>query len=306
MAGKTVKRTMADGTVKTYTYDRRKARVGTVEALIVAYRTSPEYAALAKSTKHNRARCLDQIGEVYGASLVADIRRRHIKGMRDKLAHTPGWANEIVKTWKVIMELAVEDEIVVSNVARGVKRLAIGSYRRWTQEEVTQALSAAPENLRRAIILGLYTGQRGGDVIRMTWADYDGAGIAVVQEKTGAKLWIPAHRNLRAELDAWKKDASSLTILVDGRGHPWGLRGSFSRAIARVAPKGAVFHGLRKAAAALLAEAGCSTNEIAAITGHKTLGMLSHYTAEADQKVRASAAIVKLENYGAKGGKGND
>jgi integrase len=44
-----------------------------------------------------------------------------------------------------------------------------------------------------------------------------------------------------------------------------------------------------------LAEAGCSTHEIAAITGHETLAMVELYTRGADQKRRAAAAIQKLE-----------
>jgi integrase len=59
--------------------------------------------------------------------------------------------------------------------------------------------------------------------------------------------------------------------------------------------KGLVFHGLRKAAAVRLAEAGCSTHEIAAITGHETLAMVELYTKGAEQKRRAVAAIQKLE-----------
>ena len=42
-------------------------------------------------------------------------------------------------------------------------------------------------------------------------------------------------------------------------------------------------HGLRKAAATRLANAGCSVNEIAAITGHKSLREIAHYTSAADQ-----------------------
>lgn len=45
----------------------------------------------------------------------------------------------------------------------------------------------------------------------------------------------------------------------------------------------------------LLAEAGCSAMEIAAITGHKTLGMISFYTKGADQERMATAAIVRLQ-----------
>jgi len=55
------------------------------------------------------------------------------------------------------------------------------------------------------------------------------------------------------------------------------------------------FHGLRKSAAARLAEAGCSIEEIAAITGHKTLAMIQHYTKEAEQKKLAANAMAKME-----------
>jgi integrase len=55
-------------------------------------------------------------------------------------------------------------------------------------------------------------------------------------------------------------------------------------------------HGLRKAVCCRLAEAGCSEKQIAAITGHKTLRMLQHYTEAADQKRLARSAIEHLGN----------
>jgi integrase len=71
----------------------------------------------------------------------------------------------------------------------------------------------------------------------------------------------------------------------------------FSAATNAIKPlAGVTFHGLRKTAASRLAEAGCSTHEIAAITGHKTLAMVELYTRGADQKRRATAAIFRLEN----------
>jgi integrase len=48
-------------------------------------------------------------------------------------------------------------------------------------------------------------------------------------------------------------------------------------------PERASFHGLRKAAARRLAEAGCSANVIAAVTGHKSLREVARYTMAADQ-----------------------
>jgi integrase len=60
-------------------------------------------------------------------------------------------------------------------------------------------------------------------------------------------------------------------------------------------PERCVTHGLRKAATRRLAEAGCSANEIAAITGHATLVEVSRYTKAAEQKRLAKAAIRRLE-----------
>ena len=50
-------------------------------------------------------------------------------------------------------------------------------------------------------------------------------------------------------------------------------------------------HGLRKACATRLANAGCSVNEIAAITGHASVREIAHYTAKADQGRLARQAL---------------
>ncbi len=53
-------------------------------------------------------------------------------------------------------------------------------------------------------------------------------------------------------------------------------------------------HGLRKACARRLAEAGATANEIASVTGHKTLSEVQRYTDQADRVDMANAAIEKL------------
>jgi Phage integrase family len=60
-------------------------------------------------------------------------------------------------------------------------------------------------------------------------------------------------------------------------------------------PHRCVTHGLRKAAARRLAEAGCTANEIASITGHSTLQEVSRYTKAAEQRMLAKTAIKRLE-----------
>jgi integrase len=66
-------------------------------------------------------------------------------------------------------------------------------------------------------------------------------------------------------------------------------------------PAGLTAHGLRKAACRRLAEAGRSTNEIAAISGHKSLREVERYTRAASQLHMAKAAKAGLrEALGAK------
>lgn len=53
-------------------------------------------------------------------------------------------------------------------------------------------------------------------------------------------------------------------------------------------------HGLRKTASAMLAQSGCTEQEIMAITGHRTSKEVIRYTRSASQKVRAANAMQKL------------
>ncbi|MBP2310156.1 tyrosine-type recombinase/integrase [Azospirillum melinis] len=143
----------------------------------------------------------------------------------------------------------------------------------------------------------------------MGWRAYDGTAIESRQGKTGLPIWVPAHRDLRAILDAERSRRSigpgdrDTSILAGARGGPLtpaGFRARFFAVIREVTEEewvrpGLTFHGLRHTAATLLAEAGCDTKDIMAITGHKTVAMAEHYARRANLKKRATAAIGLME-----------
>jgi len=317
MARKTVKRKLADGTVKTYSYARgaEAPRLRTVETVAFEYRASPQYRSLKPASKKLYDRFLSSIVDEFGHIEIAKIKRRHVLAHRDAIASKPAMANELHKVWTKVLSFAVEREYIPYHPALRIRKLAGGEHARWPEALVERAMTPGvfPEHLRRAVVVAVYTGQRAGDCIRMTWADYDGTAIALVQQKTGKRMSVPCHSALRKELDAWReearRDGKATTILTRADGLPWSRPDLFSAVFGQllrrtkdgkpVRPEfsGLVFHGLRKVAAARLAEAGCSVHEIAAITGHSTLSMVEHYTREADQLNRASAAITKLENW---------
>jgi integrase len=118
---------------------------------------------------------------------------------------------------------------------------------------------------------------------------------------------MPAHPMLRALLD--QAPRHSPLVVVGARGEPYTgsrFRARFGKLIRqlreaeRVAP-GLTFHGLRVTTATMLAEAGCDTQTIMAITGHTTEAMVAHYRREADQKQRAKTAIRRLDFAGKRG-----
>jgi integrase len=120
----------------------------------------------------------------------------------------------------------------------------------------------------------------------------NGDTVRVTQSKTGTQLTIALHPELRALLDELPND--NLTYLTTAFGKPFTAArfGNWFRdACDDAGLKNQSAHGLRKAAARRLAEAGCTTKQIAAITGHKTLSEVERYTASADQERMAREAI---------------
>lgn len=310
-AERVVRHTLADGTVKEYRYSPYRGKpnpnrpgADSIAALIEAYRSSPKWHALAEPTKRMYLiylRAFDKAGHLD----VKDVRRRDILLLHDRIATTrgPGAAKGFLRASSALFNWAVDREWIEHSPVTRIKTAPSKALRAWTRDEADAALADLPEHLRRVVILGLYTGQRRGDLISMPWTAYDGETIRLTQQKTGEKMVIPCHAALKAELDQWQaqwKDANDtdLTILRDGHGKPWQptlLSHYLPEALARIGlPRGLNVHGLRKLAAANLADAGCSTHEIAAVTGHRTLAMVQLYTRSADQERLASAAIVRL------------
>ena len=304
-AGRTVRHKMADGTVKEYRYESYKASPGTraadsLSALIEAYRRSPEWHALAERSRIVYAlylRPLDKVGHTPAAS----VKRGDILALRDGIAagRGQGAANGFHRAAAALFTWAVDREWMEHTPVARIKPLPGGHLRAWTPDEAARAIAKLKEHFRRVVILALYTGQRRGDLCAMGWSAYDGRTIRLVQQKTGAPLVLPVHPALKAEMDAWKAGATATTILTNAKGLPWKpqvLSQTLPVQLRRIGlSEDLNVHGLRKLAAANLADAGCSTHEIAAITGHKSLAMLQLYTATADQERLAGAAILRLQ-----------
>ena len=113
------------------------------------------------------------------------------------------------------------------------------------------------------------------------------------EPKTGQ---VRVHR-YRSAWEATPQIPAQLSIETDrGRAFSPERFGTWIANVCRAAgvPEGFSAHEPRKSAARRLAEAGASTHEIAAITGHKTLKEIERYTEAADCTRNAEAAMRKL------------
>ena len=300
-----VRKRLADGTVKVYEYryapvSRNKPApfaADSLRDLIAAYQRSPEWNALAPRSQQNyigSLRHLDRIKHLTATGL----KRRDVLSLRDAIAAGigPGAANAFVAAFAAMLSWARDRGWIEASPADRIKAIPGGRLPTWGEEDLTRILDKASAAVRRALLFAVHTGQRRGDLIAARWPDVAGGIWRVTQEKTGAKLAIPLHPDLVAEMAQW--DRTAVTVLAGEHGRPW-RRDMLSMAVKRVADRaglpGLNIHGLRKLAAVRLAEAGCSAHEIAAITGHASLTQVAAYTREADQGRLAKAAILRLQ-----------
>jgi integrase len=265
-----------------------RSKPGTVSAAIVGYISSPSFRSLSKNTQSDRAGVLEKFRQEHGDKGVATLQRHHVERMLAKKP-TPATALHLFTALKELMGYAVRIGLRKDDPTQGVKRpkydARSGLYA-WTEADIEKFEARHPVGTRErlAMALGLFTGQRRSDVMRMGWQHVRQGTITVRQQKTGTELTLPLHPTLMSILNSTPR--TQLTFLVSSLDLPFSKPGfsNFFRKACRAAglPEKATFHGLRKAAARRLAEAGCSASLIASITGHRSLKEVEFYTRSAD------------------------
>jgi integrase len=269
--------------------------------LIARYRKSAEFNALRPLTRLDYDKTLDLIVAELGEQPFALTTSKMIKQVRDDHAATPRKAHKFKQMVSRLYSWAAEEGLAEINPAAPIKRLKVRAkaITPWSESEIAAFLSTAPLWLQTPILLALYTGQRREDVVRMTWADYQGAIIRVKQSKTGEPLDIACHKALRSHLSSIRT-AFGGPIARNAKGKPF-TANSLSQALRRQVegmegfPKDRSMHGLRYAAAARLDEAGCTLAEAVAVLGHRTYQMAHRYMA---QRRASEAAMAKQEARG--------
>jgi integrase len=252
-----------------------RSKPGTLNALIATYYCSPEFKGLRDSTKATYRGIIERFRVQHGDKRVAAIERKHIKAIIGSMSDRPAAANNLLDRLKALMTLAIDigmrkDDPTLRMRGYGSKG---DGFHTWTEDDIAAFETRHPigSKARLALALMLYTGQRRSDAVTMGWQHVAGGRIKVRQQKTDARLEVPMHPTLREVMAATPRE--NMTFLVTACGKPFtpaGFGNWFRERCNEAGLPHCSAHGLRKAAARRLAEAGCSNQQIKAITGHKT------------------------------------
>jgi len=276
----------------------RRIKPGSVAAVIAEYYDSQQFFTSKRAgTQRMRRGILERFRAVYGDRLMVSLPAEWIEALLDQ--KPPHAARSWLATLRSLCQFALKRRYLRADPTANIKFTSIkgDGFHTWTDDEIAQfeAHHAIGTKPRLALALLLYTAQRRSDMVRMGRQHIRDGVLTVKQQKTSKPLAIPVHPDLQAVLDA--TPSTALTFLLTATGKPYSPN-HFSETFrewcdAAGLPKRCTAHGLRKAACRRLAEAGCSANEIMAISGHATMKELVRYTAAADQARLARNAMTR-------------
>ncbi len=287
---------------------------GTISHLCDATLRSPDYRSKSEGYRGNIARHVTAIQARVGDAIARDLRDRHISA--DLSALPPAVAQMRLKAWRMLCKHGLVIGAITEDPSASIARPKLpksDGHPPWSRDQIDAFRARWPMGSTTRAIFELlhWTGCRISDAVTLSrgMVDRDGV-LAYRQQKTGSLAYVPwtcALPNHAAALaadrammhEALMATAGHMTFIVTKSGRPRSAKaiGGDVSAAARAAGVARSAHGLRKSRAVALAEAGASTHQIGAWTGHDSLSEIAHYTKAAERR-KAVMGTERVGNIG--------
>jgi integrase len=293
-------------------------------------------STLSPRTQSDYKKKLTDIEKKFGSMPLAACELKETRGIlrrwRDELSVTsPRQADYTWAIMSAVFKHGIQYGDITTNPCALAGRLYDGSR--------VEVIRTSPQvgaflhqthyaHMHLPLLIGLWTGQREGDILRLKWSAYDGQVIRLKQRKgqrrgkkknASAIVVIPVAEPLKIALDSARAARLTAkvrplkiedeTICLNSDGEPWregrdgfnGFISSFRKAKEKAGVEGVTFGDLRGTAVTRLALSGCTVPEICSITGHshaEANAILEAHYLHRDPAI-AWNAIRKLEALGA-------
>ena len=261
------------------------------------------------------------------------ITKEHVLSFRNaqigRLSTTS--VNHDLKVIKMLLRAAKRDGYLVDDPSEFVETIAEKRREKtrripFTLDQIRAVRAVADDEWRSMIMFGLYTGQRLGDVARLTWAnlDLEKGQVRLITGKTDAALTIPMCPPLRAHIETLTtpdkrpdlavlhpRACASVERQNDKSGN---LSNQFADLLAlaglrkkqphrkttgegrggRHKTEALSFHCLRHTAVTVLKEAGIPAAVVQALIGHESAQISELYTTVGEEALAKAAAAFPL------------
>lgn len=209
-----------------------------------------------------------------------DIKPKHVALFRRNLAATPGIANHCLSVLRITFDYLLEEQLVESNPAVGIKRVEQAPRERLLSQAEFDAIHAkAVPRLQCMMDLMYLTGQRLMDVVNIHESQIGVDGLYFKQAKTGKRLAVRWTPELRGAVDRARalNPVRSLTLFRGRRGTPPGyrsVRAQWRQACALAGVQDAQARDIRAMAAT---EVDQQDGDAQALLGHSTPATTNRY-----------------------------
>ena len=173
----------------------KRTKPGSVSAVIASYYSSLEFRSLAGGTQKMRRAILERFRAAHGDKPIALLPTKFIAVVLGTMK--PFAARNWLKTIRHLTQYCIAQEMCAADPTQGIKlpRAKTDGHHTWTDNEIAQYEAAHPvgSNARLALALGVYTGLRRGDAVKVGPQHLRNGVLTVRQEKTGGTIRIPVH-----------------------------------------------------------------------------------------------------------------
>ncbi len=307
-------RRVEDEMVRGVYINRAPSERMTVEAALDKYEKdiTPTKKAFTQRAEAGRVK---QLKKFFGKYSLAAVTPDLVATYRDERL-AAGKANNTVR-----LELALLSHLftvaiqewrlgLVFNPVANIRKPnpGVGRNRRLTEDEEKRLLDAADKHSNPMfgwlVRLALYTGMRSNELVTLTRGQVDlkRRVVRLDDTKNGSSRTVPlsleATEVFKQALQNPLRPLKTDLIFFgepgrDGKRRPYSHRKVWDNLKKELGLEGLHFHDLRHEAVSRLVEAGLGDQEVAAISGHRSMQMLKRYT-----HLRAEDLVAKLDDLG--------
>lgn len=233
----------------------------------------------------------------------AQVKGKHVAQIKVAMAGTPNMANRVLSFLRQVFDYAVEQQIVESNPALGIKRHKEKKRGRLISREEFDAIYAKAGPRLQVIMDLLYlSAQRITDVLGIPVRNLLDQGIAFAQQKTGARLivrWTPELRAVVARAKTLHGNVRALTLLHNRRGRAPDYRTIKDQWDAACAAAGVLDAHLHDVRAMSLTAAKNQGKNPTALAGHTNQAQTDRYLRDREIPVVDGPSFRRLIDDGA-------